>query len=101
MRNKKFDPTIPMTIQRLRGLRRDQEMVYYRGNFPEDIRQSERFWQSAKYASLLKRVQKEAIELAQSGALKLAEHVIHKRKYANNPAFVAIEYVALGRVGKV
>lgn len=89
---------VPMTIARLRALRRGEEMVYYRGNFPADIDRSKRGQDPTPraYARLLEAVQREANELSKKGRVHLGSKLIHKPRRGEDPAQYITEYSAVG-----
>jgi len=76
-----------ITIARLRALRPGQRLVYYRGNFEQDI---ERNQSTPTYREILTRLRDTAAFLSRSGKVRLEKH-----SYGESQ-FHLYEYVAIG-----
>ena len=97
----------PATVTRLKALRPGETLVYYKGNFANDIPRSlaadnVNIKPATSYAAMLRYIQETAKDLEQQGRVKLSQSIIElpklpplrttKGAYEN----YLVEYIATG-----
>ena len=92
-----------MSVQQLKMLKPGQTLIYYRGNFEQDVDRCKGDGKNdpgvPQYAALLLQLQTIALELAVAGKIVLSERLVSLPVQSNNAkahTVKVIEYLATG-----
>jgi hypothetical protein len=88
----------PYTVVKLHNLRPGERLVYYRGDFEDDVERAEAEMAPC-YANVLRQIRDTARELAKAGRIRLSEEAfsLSKHPHGRNSRVHYFAYIATGK----